>query len=180
MTNIHQIAYILITTVSSEAVTFNRLPWCYKGLMIIETPPNVLFPIKHITVVMAVLCKSIMNQDSVKKVWSLPFFGKWMSNQFLKVFYSCFYLLSFLVRGSLKCFHNLHCSLNLILRKHLCVPVYFQILRLEIVELLILDLDAAGHRIDRASWLKNINTLLEPICNIFVACVRIVDIFELL
>ena len=84
LTNIDEVTYILVATEATKAVFLNLFPGCWKNFMIINAPPHFLISVKHIAVVMAILSKSIVDQDTMKKVWSFPFFGKRMSNNLFK------------------------------------------------------------------------------------------------
>jgi len=77
LTNINQIACTLVSF-STKCFLHDGLLALLRNIVIIQLPPQLLSSVEDIRVVVAILCKAVVDHDGMQMIRSLLFFGVWL------------------------------------------------------------------------------------------------------
>lgn len=132
LANVKQIACTFII-VSTSGITVD-LSFGHPGnSVIIEFPPVIQEPVKDIAVVMALLCISVVDQDSMQMIWNLLLIFVRLLNKRFKLAYLSLNFRDLILSGIFILVKNFESSLELLLRDVLALRLIYLPDDLEII-----------------------------------------------
>lgn len=78
LADVKQVARAFVFLSVTKCFFHNLLFWNFKCFVIIKLPPTLLDPVIDVSIVMSVLCKTIMNHDCMQLIRSFLVFNIWL------------------------------------------------------------------------------------------------------